>query len=221
MLVILVAGCTSQPAPAASISTPSPTPIIITTSSQGNFMEATPFMTPTETQVHPITTLITQPPEDIVCLAYHKEQAFTNNKDAISFNLVNPPMYINYTILDTQKGSDGKYASYYTITIRDKKTGVIRSQSGFGKNRHQGGYFDWGFGGSDIIKIMNTGDLQIETEGKDITLITEIWVKPAGNLDSSFDINNKKCINWPKTYQKGVLHTSIGVNIPVDTTIYN
>jgi hypothetical protein len=213
--LILATGCTSQTAPTAS----TPSPVITITSSQGYVMEATPFMTPTETRSPRITTPITQSPENIVCLISHKEQAFTNNKDAISFNLVNPPMYINYTILDTQKGSDGKYASSYQITIRDKKTGVIYNQLGLGKNTHEGGYFNFGFGGSDIIKIMNTGDLQIETEGKDITIITDIWVKPAGNLDSSFDINSNKCMNWPETYKKGVLHTSNGVNVGIETTI--
>lgn len=216
---ILAAGCTSQTAPVAPLApTPTPTHIITTTSSQSYVVETTPFMTPTQVQLHPITTPTTQPPEDIVCLISHKEQAFTYNKDATSFNLINPPMYINYTILDTQKGPDGKYASYYTITISDKKTGVIYNQVGLGKNTHEGGYFNFGFGGSDIIKIMKTGDLQIETEGKDITITTNIWVKPAGNLDGSFDINSTKCIHWPDNYKKGVLQ-GMGVNIAVETTI--
>lgn len=217
---ILVTGCTSQMAPATSTPTPTTTstPIVPTTLNQGNVAASTQFTTTTQAQLHPITTSITQPPEDIVCLMYHKEQAFTYNKDETSFNLVNPPMYIYYTILDTQKGPDGKYASYYTITIRDKKTGVIYHKVGLGKDTHNGGYFNLGFGGYDIIKIMNTGDLQIETEGKDITIITNIWAKPAGNLDSSFDLNSTKCMNWPETYRKGGAIKSMGVYIGLDTS---
>jgi len=197
--IIISAGCTNKPAATVSPTlsqTPSISSIVNTTSD-------------------PKTNPITQIPENIVCLIYHKEQAFTYNKDSTSFNLVNPPMYINYTILDTKQGIDGKYASYYTITISDTKTGVIYNQLGFGKNTLQGGYFNYGFGGSDVIKIIKTGDLQIVTEGKDITINTEIWVKPDGNLDSSFNISSTKCIIWPETYQKGVLHSSLGVNIPV------
>jgi hypothetical protein len=187
---------------------------------QSYVKEATPFVTPTEMRSSSKITQATQPPEDIVCMVDRKEEVFTNaNMKAISVNLVNPPMYINYTIPDTQKGSYGGYASYYAITVRDKKTGTLISQSGFGK---KGGIVDFQFGGSDVIKIMKSGELQIEKEGKDITIISEIWVKPAGNLDSSFDVKNAKCINWPQSYTGGVMHSPAPwggeMNIVIDRT---
>lgn len=213
-LFYVSAGCTSE-APEPVLNTPTVSAI---PSTQSYVHEETLYRTPTEIPLHPITTQITQPPENIVCLIDHKEQVFTNsNKNAISFNLVNPPMYFNYTVIDTKPGSDGKYASYYSITILDKKTGVIYKQLGLGKDKQTGGYSNFGFGGPDIVKIMNTGNLQIETEGKDITLITDIWVKPTGNLGSSFDVKSTKCINWPETYQTGALHSSLGVNIAVES----
>ncbi|MGA2914301.1 MAG: hypothetical protein ABSE07_12425 [Methanoregula sp.] len=199
LVMVMMAGCASRSPQTKSISTTNPVPTM--TSDQSYVEEVTPFITPTaQRQTYPIITAATQPPEDIVCMVYSKKQVFTSDsKDAISFNLVNPPMYFNYSILDTKSGPDGKYTSYYTITISDKKTGAIYNQIGFGKDTMNGGYFNFGFGGSNVIKILSTGELQIETAGKDITLITEIWVKPVGNLASPFDTNSTKCINWPET----------------------
>lgn len=192
-------GCMSETSDTSGSTTPG------ASLTQSYVKQATLFITPTESLSNPTFSQGTQPPEDIVCMVDRREEVFTNaNIKANSVNLVNPPLYINYTILDTQKGSDGKYASYYKITVRDKKTGTIISQSGFGK---KGGYVDFQFGGIDVIKVMKSGELQIEKEGKDITIIAEIWVKPAGNLDSSFDVKNAKCINWPQSYIGGVMHS--------------
>jgi len=199
----LLAGCASDIPQSDSVSTGSETQ-----SAQSIMNEATPYGTPAITQTYPRMNSPTQPPEDMVCMIDRKEQVFTGyNKYANAFNLVNPPMYINYTIPDTKSGSDGKYASYYTITVRDKNTGTVISQAGFGKDRFQGGYFDNQFGGYDLIRVMKSNDLLIESEGKDITIVSEIWVKPSGNLDSSFNIENTKCINWPQAYKAGVMHT--------------
>ena len=196
--LLSMSGCISGTPDTSGSTTPG------ATLTQSYVKEATLFITPTESLSNPTFSQATQPPEDIVCMVDRKEEVFTNaNIKASSVDLVNPPMYINYTILDTQKGSDGTYDSYYSITIRDKNTGTIISRSGFGK----GSSFHYQFGGSDVIKIMKSGVLQIEKEGKDITIISEIWVKPAGNLDSSFDVKNAKCINWPQSYKTGVMHS--------------
>jgi hypothetical protein len=213
--LLLIAGCISESPDNVSNST---TPV--TTLTQSYVKEVTLYMTPTESHSYPTMIEATQPPEDIVCMIDRREEVFTNaNKKAIAFNLVNPPMYINYTILDTQKGAGGEYASYYLIAVRDKNTGTIYSKAAFGKDSQQGGYTDLQFGGSDVIKVMKTGDLQIEMEGKDITIISELWVKPIGNLDSSFDVKSAKCINWPQTYTEGFLHNPFGFNFRVDKTV--
>jgi hypothetical protein len=212
--LLFLTGCISEnPVPLGS-------PTTVASTTQSYVQVVTPYMTPTESRSSTTFTQATQPPEDIVCMIDRREVVFTDpSKTAISFNLVNPPMYINYTIPDTKKGSDGKYASNYLIAVRDKNTGTIYSKAAFGKDSKQGGYADLQFGGSDVVKVMKTGDLQIETEGKDITIISELWVKPIGNLDSSFDIKNSKCINWPQTYTEGFLHSPLGFNFRVDKTI--
>jgi len=214
---IVIAGCSTAPTTQNSNTlTPAVTP------TQGILDVATPYGTPTVIQTRNTVVTPTLNPDDMVCMIDRSEQVFTTyNKKAVAFNLANAPMYINYTIPDTKKGSDGNYASYYAITVRDKSTGTIISQGTFGKNEMEGGYFDLQFGGYDVIRIMKSGNFLIETEGKDITVISEIWVKPKGNLDSSIDTKNLKCIIWPQSYKEGRMHTPWGqseMGLKVDKT---
>jgi hypothetical protein len=206
-IILLSSGCMSQNSSPNQVTMTTKSPTL----SQNYVTEVTPFITSTQTpERHPTIPAVTQPPENKVCLIYQKDLIFTNiDKTAISFNLINPPMYVNYTIDDTKKGPDGKYASYYTVTIRDKNTGTIYGRVGAGKDDQNGGYFNFPigssipsgmnieFGGTTTLKVMESGNLLIEFEGKDITLHPAIWVKPSGNLDSSYDINSAKCINFP------------------------
>ena len=198
-VMVVMVGCTTRSPQTKSISTTNPVPTM--TSTQSYVEEVTPFMTPTaQRQTYPIITAATQPPEDIVCLVYEKNQTFANNVDAVSFNLINPPMYLNFTIHETNKDSDEKNV-YYQITIRDKKTGEIYNQVGLSRDVKLGENtlklnLD---GRSEIIKILSIKELQIETRGNGVIISTEFWVKPVGNLASSFDTNSTKCINWPET----------------------
>jgi len=163
----------------------------------------------------PGTNSQTQISADMVCILAHKEQVFTDaSKTAWAFNLVNPPMYINYTIPQTKKGADGKDNSYYVITVREKDSGTILSQAGFGKMSGSG-YFGYPFNGYDVIRLMKSDNLLVEFEGKDITIIYDIWANPTGNVDSSFNINTAKCIRWPQEYRQGVMHSS-GMSIAID-----
>jgi len=161
------------------------------------------------------TNFQTQLSPDMVCMIADKKQEFTTaSKSAWAFNLKNSPMYINYTIPETQTGSDNVDNSYYVITVREKNSGTVLSTAGFGKMT-QGGFFGYPFSGYDVIRIMKSNDLLIEMEGKDITINYEIWVKPEGNVDDSFDINAAKCMKWPQAYKEGVIHSS-GMNIGID-----
>jgi hypothetical protein len=218
-ILLLISGCTSQSP--ETVSTSAPVTSIPITTTQSYVGTATQFVTYSPTQTYssyPTKSTVTPSPETLVCLIDSKEQVFTNdNTVAIAFNLVNPPMYINYTVQDTKPDPDGKYASYYQITIRNKSTGDIYSQSEFGKDTHNGGYYNLEFWGNDVIKVTKSGDLLIETSGKSITLNTEMWVKPEGNLGNSFDVNNTKCIYWPENYQHGTLHGTLGFNFAVES----
>jgi len=199
LVMVMMAGCASRSPQTKSISTTNPVPTM--TSPQSYVEEVTPFMTSTaQRQTYPIITAATQPPEDIVCLVYEKNQTFTNTVDAVSFNLINPPIYLNFTVHETNKDSNEKNV-YYQITIRDKKTGEIYNQVGLSRDLKLGENtlklnLD---GRTEIIKISSVKELQIETRGNGVKIFTEFWVKPLGNLPSSFDTNGTKCINWPET----------------------
>lgn len=111
-------------------------------------------------------------------------------------------MYLNFTIFETKNGVADKDV-YYAIKIRDKNTGEIYNQLGGRKveNLPVGGYSltlnldDY----SEIIKILSVRELQIENEGNGVAIQTQIWVKPSGNIEWSFDMNSTRCLNWPVT----------------------
>jgi hypothetical protein len=217
-ILLLIAGCTSQSP--ETVSTTAPIASIPVTTTQSYVDMATPIATysTAQTYSYPTKSIATLSPENIVCMIESKEQVFTDdNTVAIAFDLVNPPMYINYSVR-ANVGSDGKYASYYQITIRNKSTGGIYSQSKFGKDTKYGGYSSLEFLGNDVIKVMKSGNLLIETSGKSVTLNMEIWVKPSGNLGNSFDANSTKCINWPENYQQGTLHGPPGFTFAIERT---
>jgi hypothetical protein len=168
--------------------------------------EVTPFLTITPTNIARQTSQpITPVPEDLTCLIYSTTQSFAHNKTAIAFNLQNPPMYFkfivsNYPMITKTKlvtlkdGSEEtiKYteidpASFFLITVRDKSTGEIYLQDGFGKDT---GYHVGSF------KLIKRGDLLIEFSGNLITADVGIWVKPIGNFNDTSKFDYKECVNW-------------------------
>ncbi len=214
ILIIAAAGCVAPPkattaAPGTNGYTgevttePVPTTISYVT-------EATPFETATPSTPSGIHTLppVTQNIEDIACLISSTRHTYVYNKTAFSFNLSNPPMYIKYTIVNplvikgvkvvsgrAQSNTDTVPYSYFDpqswfeITVRDKATGKIFLQDGF-LNGHQ----DYT---NRTLKVLNKGDLLIEMEGnRQVTADVGIWVKPEGNLDSTFDTNSTTCRNF-------------------------
>jgi hypothetical protein len=220
ILALMATGCIAPPkgttpAPVssnnlvrASVSgTNNSTPVPTT---QSYVTEATPFETtvlPIPAQVHALPS-VTQNPEDIVCLISFTTHTYSYNKTAFTFNLTNPPMYINYTIInpriltgtktipmhssenvDTVPFSYFDPTSWFEITVRNKTTGAILLQEGF-MNGHEE-YTN------RTIKVFNKGDLLVEMEGnRDVTAAVGIWVKPEGNLKSSFDTNTTECVNF-------------------------
>jgi hypothetical protein len=202
--LLLVAGCASSndQINTANIVTSTTIPIKISTTTESYVAAATPFYTPTPIPDYPIITQATQLPEDRVCLVYDNKTTYTNTKDAIAFDLVNPPMYLNFTIFETKNGVADKDV-YYAIKIRDKNTGEIYNQfdgrkveyspvEGYSLKLNLDDY-------SEIIKILSVRELQIEKEGNGVAIQTQIWVKPSGNIEEPFDMNSNRCINWPVT----------------------
>jgi len=198
-ILILISGCTSLKIQMDENTTGTPS-IITETPTRSYVSEATLFATPTTERLHPLTTEVTLPPENIVCLVYDKKQTYNNNKDAIAFNLVNPPMYLNFTIFETKKDVEDRDV-FYRITLRDKNTGVMYNQMEVRKVQYYDGTsltlnLDKH---SEIIKILSVRNLQIEKEGNGVAINTEVWVKPSGNIEGPFDMESNRCIHWPVT----------------------
>lgn len=170
--------------------------------------EVTPFSTITPERItYRTLSPVTQVPEDLTCLIYSTKQSFSYNKKALSFNLVNPPMYINYSVsdvpyitktkLDTSQNDPNSEkmityktinpASFFEIIVRDKSTGEIYLQDGFGK--------DYGYK-EGTLKLNKRADLLLEMTGNMITADVKLWVKPIGNINDTAKFNYEDCIYW-------------------------
>lgn len=166
-----------------------------TPATQSYVQEVTLYSTPTEPPLRGTFSPVTQPTkvyEEYVCLVYEKEKVIYYNSTAISFNLVNPPMYFNYTV-KPQKNQQGSYPPpSYTITFRDKKTGAILKQLGIRSDYSDPNYSPAGL--SDTIKVKKSGEYLIEIGGANVKIDVQIWVKPGNDIG---DINKLTCTNWP------------------------
>jgi hypothetical protein len=117
-------------------------------------------------------------------------QAFSN----VSFNLVNPPLVIDYTITPYNI-TDIKYIEYkmkstyykqnitvnrpyedtwFTIVVRDKETGKIVAEDGYGKTRSMDR--------SNQLAVLTSGNLQFEFDGQFGTVNLTMKVNPLGNI---------------------------------------
>ena len=118
-------------------------------------------------------------------------------------------MYINYSVIPTNitvnkyvesnagghqmvtlTFSDFSPNSWFEVTVRNKTTGEIYSQDGFGTAKGLRVYT------TGTIKVMNTDDLLIEFSGNLITASAGIWVKPYGNIDPNQTMNFAECKYW-------------------------
>ena len=164
----------------------------------------TPTRTPNMYQTQPVMTPI---PEDQVCLIELDSfnMTFEDKMIAKSFDLKNPPMYINYTLTNPfnatgTKVSQSKYNgeagstisySYYApyssfvVTVRNSTTGEIYKQDGFGIKYDQNL--------NKTIQVNTPGQLLIEMKGFNVTPTVGIWVKPSQNINESVDLSNSEC----------------------------
>jgi len=169
--------------------------------------EATPFQTPvTPTLGFHTWTLTPTISQDQVCLIYFEKinSTWEVTKTAKTFNLKNPPMYINYTITDPYyitgtRLVDHKYAgqpefenyktlnpvAYLEITVRNRTSGKIYSQDGFGRDHGQ--YLN------KTIKVVKSDDMLIEFGGYNITGVVGVWAKPVGNFGENDQFVRTEC----------------------------
>jgi len=149
----------------------------------------------------------TQIPADITCRIHSVNMAGYSGK-AFTFNLKNPPMYINYSVIptnvtvnkvytntntkktETRTFSDYSPSSWFEVTVRDNATREIILQDGFGPNKGYSTYL------TRTLKVLKTGDLLVEFRGSDITASATIWVKPIGNFDESRLSEFTDCTYW-------------------------
>jgi len=210
-------GTSSSTTSAGQTETTEPgTPVITGTPSY--VTAATPFVVETSDNVtgasgaNLLVPTSTLPPEDRSCLIYSNTQNFIYNTSAINFDLKNPPMYITYSVIPTnvtvnkwvQERTGSKqevtytysdYAPYswFEVIVRNKTTGAVYLDDGFGQAKGLSSYLNATF------KVMKSDDLLIEFKGQSITATVGIWVKPEGNFDNPENMTFTQCKFWAST----------------------
>ena len=191
---------------------------------------ATPFVTETQqtTAASFVSSATTPVPQDQSCII-SSTSLFENNVSAVSFDLKNPPMYITYSVkpfnitvnraFDSRQGggktvtltySDYSPSSWFEVTVRNKTTGEIYLDDGFGRNKGFGIYTNATF------KVLNADDLLIEFRSNNITANASIWVKPIGNIDDPQNKTYAQCKYWSNAPQN-FLYTPTQTTVPTWT----
>ena len=139
ILVLVSAGCITPPkgstssTPAGSSHTPEQTPTI-TVPTPNYVTSATPYPVKSQTDTSSTGyTVFPQPTpvsEDISCLIDFSTGTYAYNKTAFSFNLKNPPMYINYSVVPTNV-TVNKYVESTAGGASDGNPYFFRLQSQF------------------------------------------------------------------------------------------
>lgn len=205
MVLVVVSACVAPPKPNSTTSSPSSgtsgtgQSTVQNTTFQYVTIE-TPYQTPT-TQRFMITTSPTTPPPAEWVEIYNKTQYFSYNKTAFSFDLKNPPMYIHYnvipvnvtrnsTILQHWDAGPGQMTSeniiyeyfspysWFEVTVRNKDTGRILIQNGFGNARGN----QYSQETNRTINVINGGILLVEIDGNLITAKVDVKVEKTDNI---------------------------------------
>ena len=151
----------------------------------------------------------TIPPEDRSCRIFTHSQTFNYNGTAFTFDLKNPPMYITYNVTPSEiavrkvvtysinkteyllKYDTFDPLSYLEITVKNKVTGEVYLQDGFGTDYTQ--YT------TRTLKVLNSADMYIEIKGNRIKGTIEVWVKPIGNFADPNNMNFDACTYWSQS----------------------
>jgi hypothetical protein len=207
ILLVIASGCVTPPKENKTISktgtSPGGDPLNPATTETPNYVtEVTAFMTATTTSQYR-TVPPTPPPGDIYCRIYSTKNTYAYNKTAITFNLQNPAMYINYTVNPSNRTYYKSYTSkitgegdkivkvddfspysWFEITVRSKlNPDKIYLKDGFGAAKGYNEYLN------RTLKIVNRDEMQIEFYGNNITATASVWVKPEGNFNDTSRFN--------------------------------
>lgn len=136
---------------------------------------------PSNTTSSGYTTFLptTRIPADITC-SIHSINVFGYNGTGFTFDLKNPPMYINYTVVPTNVTvnkvytdsftkqtttltySDYSPTSWFEVTVRNNATKEVILQEGFGEVKGYSRYL------TRTLKVLKNGDLLVEVRGSNI-----------------------------------------------------
>jgi hypothetical protein len=186
-------GTSSQPGATGSTVTTAPTPQYVTIE--------TPFVIPTRTPPMPEITMTptATPVPDVWIEIYRSTQYYSYNTTAFSYNLKNPPMLIHFSLqpvnvtgkkivvkhygLDIQTTEEVSYdyyspTSWFEVTARDKNTGQILAQDGFGNP--PGNSYSQNV--NKTLKVYKTGELLVELKGNRMTATVDVNVKQDKNI---------------------------------------
>jgi len=223
ILLIAVAGCVTPPKATTTTSTSggyysTETAAAETTAPSQYVTVVTPYSTGTPDNpsssagTTSYVTTATPNPNERSCLIYLNKQSYAYNTTAITFDLKNPPMYINYTVVPTNvtvnkyaksKTGSNDYVTYtysdyapyswFEITVRNKTSGQVYLQDGFGQAKGYSIYT------SATLKVLKRDDMLIEFKGNSITATVGLWVKPVGNFDEPLNKTFAECKYWTQT----------------------
>ena len=217
---LIIAGCVAPPKETSiegvsNTNTPSVTSTAATTAPDSGAVYVTlvtpsaATTNPVETQGYSEFTTATISPEERSCRIFTHTQAFFNNGSAFTFDLKNPPMYITYKItpseiavrkVRTHSINKTEYLleydtfdplSYLEITVKDKDTGEVYLQDGFGQDYTQ--YT------SRTLKVLKRADMYIEIKGNRVKGTIDVWVKPVGNFVDPESMTFDTCTYWSQT----------------------
>jgi len=133
--------------------------------------------------------------EGFVTIYSIKNQSLTEAFPNVSFNLVNPPLIIEYSVIPINitdiknieyKIKSKKYnetlhitrpyeGTWFTVIVRDKESGGIVAEDGVGKI--------WSFTSPKRLDIQNIGNFQFEFDGEFGYLTLTMKVKKEGNIN--------------------------------------
>lgn len=214
ILAISISGCVAPPAElkVKPIDNYDPnlvsTPVTTETPVSGYVTVETPYITlepvsasnSTDSLVYRTLPPVTQIQDDYVLIYSVKKQPFAYNKTAVSFDLKNPPMLIDFDVtaanITGQRSMTGRTGSdagkdilvatdyldpsaWFEVTVREKKSGTIALQDGFGQIKQYGSEHP------RHLKILKTGNYLIEFSGNKLTVDLNLSVKREGNINQS------------------------------------
>ena len=206
IFILAVSGCISPPkeAPLNATTTTKtktnaivPTPIVTTVPTPVYVNIETPYPTPT-VAYWTITPIVSPIKDDYVVIYSIKNQAYSYNKSAVSFDLKNPPMQIDFIVSNTNitrnmsamsrvlKNEWTVYnveypdpVAYFEVTVREKSTNNIILQDGFGQSKQ------YGTENRRHLTVYRAGNYIIEFDGNKLTANVDLSVKREGNINQS------------------------------------